>query len=176
MNGAPPLQLDFASTRRHVSAVGIALLATGISVLAVTVVEYHSVRSQRAGLELKLAAAVLRLRPRDLTASRRAPVEEASGVVRELGTPWTTLLAELEKASGEMQEKIALLSIEPDQEKHRVRITGESRDLPLTLAYVQKLQASNLLRYPMLDSHEVQTGDNERPVRFAVTAEWVESP
>jgi hypothetical protein len=44
------------------------------------------------------------------------------------------------------------------------------------LAYVQRLQTSTLLRYPMLDSHDVKTDDPQRPVRFAMTAEWRELP
>jgi len=102
--------------------------------------------------------------------------EEAGRVARELGTPWTKLLAELEAASHDSAGQIALLSVEPDHAKHNVRITGESRDLPLVLAYVQRLQTSALLRYPMLDSHDVKTDDPQRPVRFAMTAEWRELP
>jgi len=57
-----------------------------------------------------------------------------------------------------------------------VRITGESRDLPLVLAYVQRLQSSAMLRYPMLDTHDVKIDDPQRPIRFALTAEWRELP
>jgi hypothetical protein len=53
-----------------------------------------------------------------------------------------------------------------------VHITGESRDLPRVLAYLGRLQSSALLRYPMIDSHEVRTDDPQRPVRFALSAEW----
>jgi len=37
---------------------------------------------------------------------------------------------------------------------------------------VQRLQVSDALRYPMLESHEVQTRDPEKPVRFQIRAEW----
>jgi len=69
-----------------------------------------------------------------------------------------------------------LLSVEPDRVKHHVRITGESRDLPRVLAYVQRLRTSARLRYPMLESHDVKTDDPQHPVRFAMTAEWRELP
>ncbi|HEX8783204.1 MAG TPA: PilN domain-containing protein, partial [Steroidobacteraceae bacterium] len=85
------------------------------------------------------------------------------------------LLAELETASRDSAE-IALLSVEPDHAKHYLRITGESRDLPRILAYVQRLQTSSLLRYPMLESHDLKTDDPQHPVRFAMTAEWEERP
>jgi hypothetical protein len=67
---------------------------------------------------------------------------------------------------------VAVLSIEPDHSKRLVHITGESRDLPTALAYVQRLQKSTLLRYPMLDTHDLKTDDPQHPVRFALSAEW----
>ncbi|TLY91854.1 MAG: hypothetical protein E6K38_13625 [Gammaproteobacteria bacterium] len=94
----------------------------------------------------------------------------------ELGTPWTALLAELEAASRDSTGQVAVLSIEPDHAKHNVHVTAEAKDLPLALAYVERLQASRLLRYPMLDSHELKTDDPQHPVRFAMTAEWREAP
>ena len=97
-------------------------------------------------------------------------------MAQELGTQWTSLLTELEAASRDSADQVALLSVEPDHTKRYVRITGESRDLPRVLAYVQRLQTSALLRYPMLESHDVKTDDPQRPVRFAMTAEWKDLP
>jgi hypothetical protein len=102
--------------------------------------------------------------------------QNADKTVRELGTPWSQLLAELEAASSDTTGNVALLSVEPDHAKHHVRITGESRDLPRVLAYVQRLQGNALLRHPMLESHDVKTDDPQHPVRFALTAEWKEGP
>jgi len=131
------------------------------------------VEERRAPIELKLERC-LRRSQHGLVIDERGIrlIEDAGRVVRELGTPWTNLLAELEVASRDTQGQIAVLSVEPDHEKHRVHITGESRDLPLALAYVRRLQSSRALRYPMLDSHEVRADDAQRPVRFAMTAEW----
>jgi hypothetical protein len=102
--------------------------------------------------------------------------EEAAHIASQLGTPWTPLLAELESASHDSASDIALLSVEPDESKHLVRVTGESRDLSRVLAYVGRLQSSTLLRYPMLESHEVRSDDPQRPVRFALSAEWRQQP
>jgi hypothetical protein len=68
------------------------------------------------------------------------------------------------------------LSVEPDPDKRRVRIDGESKDLGAALVYLAKLQASRTLSYPMLDSHEVKGDDKDHPVRFAMTAQWREQP
>ena len=98
--------------------------------------------------------------------------QNAEKTVHELGTPWSQLLAELENASGDTSGNVALLSVEPDHAKHRVRVTAEARTLELALAYVQRLRKAPVLRYPMLDSHELRKEDKDHPVRFQVSADW----
>jgi len=173
----PLVRLDFAGPRVRTTFTGIALLAVGLVLVTAAGLEYHAMTAKRAGLELKLAAA-MRHAARDPASAARAMRmgEEAAGIARELGTPWTAMLADLEAASRDNSGKVAVLSVEPDHVKHRVRISGESRDLPGALAYVQRLQTSRSLRYPMLDSHEVVVDDKDRPVRFAMTADWREMP
>ena len=92
--------------------------------------------------------------------------------LRELVTPWSQLLAELERASSDKSGDVAVLSIEPDHGKHRVKVTAEARTLKLALAYVQRLRKSPSLHYPMLDSHEIRNEDKDRPVRFQLSADW----
>jgi hypothetical protein len=174
---APSVNLDFVSRSAPLTLVSAVLLLLGLSAAAASYLEYRQLSSRRAGLELRLEAA-LRHAQRDPAADLRDAglSAEAGRVAQELGTPWTKLLAELEAASHDSTGQIAVLSIEPDHAKHNVHITGESRDLPLALAYVQRLQSSALLSYPMLDSHDVKTDDPQHPVRFAMTAEWRELP
>lgn len=174
---APRVTLDFVGGRRRLTVAGGLLLLLGIAAMGVTCFEYRSIDARRAGLALKVQAATPR-NQRDPAQELRATAlsEESARVAQELATPWTKLLAELEAASRDSAEGIAVLSIEPDHVKHHVRITGESRDLTRILAYVQRLQSSALLHYPMLESHDLKTDDPQRPVRFAMTAEWRESP
>jgi hypothetical protein len=174
---APRIALDFAAPRVRTTVAGVAFLVFGLSAIALAGIEYHSVTATRAGLELRLAAAL-----RSSSGSRVEKLhatqlsEKSTAIARELGTPWTAVLEDLESASQETHGQIAVLSIEPDHEKHRVRINAESRDLPGALAYVVRLESSPSLRYPMLDSHEVIADDKEHPVRFALTADWRELP
>lgn len=174
---APRVCVDFVTRRRPLTLAGGVLLALGVGAVAATYLEYRSIAAHRAGLEMKLQALSQRSR-RDPAQEVRAAAlsEEAGRVAQELGTQWTSLLTELEAASRDSADQVALLSVEPDHTKRYVRITGESRDLPRVLAYVQRLQTSALLRYPMLESHDVKTDDPQHPVRFAMTAEWRELP
>src|SRR5215469_14736907 len=173
----PRVALDFVSRRSPLTLAGGVLLALGLGAAVATYFEYRSIDDRRAGLERKLQT-LTRRSQRDPAQELRATAlgEEAARVAQDLGTPWTSLLAEFEAASRDSAEQIALLSVEPDHAKHHVRVTGESRDLPRVLAYVQRLQSSALLRHPMLESHDVKTDDPQHPVRFALTAEWKEGP
>ena len=174
---APSLLLDFAAPRVRTTLTGMVLLVVGLSAVALACLEYRAVSMKRAGLEMKLADAVRRSsrNPADAMDAQRQS-EEATSITRELGTPWTSVLAELEAASHASEGKVSLLAVEPDHEKHRILIKAESKDLSLALAYLKRLQDSHSLRYPMLDSHEVVADDKDHPVRFAMTADWLESP
>ena len=177
---APPVRLDFARPRARVTLTGACLLVLGGAAIVLTFVEYRALDARRAGLELRLAQ-YMRHSQRDTQGHRLGGPDaahltaEGTRVATELGTPWTALLSELEAASRQSQGQVAILSIEPDHEKHRVHISGESRNLSLALAYVERLQTTHALRYPMLDSHEVKADDPERPVRFELTADWDET-
>jgi hypothetical protein len=102
----------------------------------------------------------------------RKRLAEGAAVEQELGVPWTRLLAELEAASRDVGGTVALLDVEPDPGKRLVRITAEVRSLDDALDYLERLQESSVLRYPMLESHEVRKGDLDRALRIRVSAEW----
>jgi hypothetical protein len=173
----PLVSLDFVAPRGRSTLTAVALLVFGLATLTAAGFEYYSLSSQRAGLELRLAASVRQSRPDPGGDARNARVNDAAaGVTAALGTPWTALLADLELASRDSEGRVAVLAIEPDHEKHRVRISGESRDLTGALSYLTRLQAASTLQYPMLDSHEVVADNKEHPVRFTLTADWRNQP
>jgi hypothetical protein len=173
MSAPPLISVDFSGRRTPLTLAGALLLIAGALATTAACVEYRRLEAARAGLELKLAAARHSTHRDPAQEGRDASLtQETARVAQELTVPWTPLLAELEAASHDSASDIALLSVEPDESKHLVRVTGESRDLPRVLAYVGRLQTSALLRYPMLENHEVRSDDPQRPVRFAVSAEW----
>jgi hypothetical protein len=173
------IQLDFAGGRRGLSLAGGLLLAVGVVAAGVVLLEYHTVAQHRAGLELKLAALAradaLAAAPVETPADARIVVS-AQQAATDLATPWTLLLSELEQASKETQGQVAVLGVEPDHAKHNVRVSAEARTLSLALAYVERLQASRSLSYPMLDRHEIRADDAQHPVRFELTGAWKDLP
>jgi hypothetical protein len=172
------IQLDFAGSRRGLSLAGGLLLALGLAAAAAVLLEYRIIGEHRAGLELRLAALTRAKTPvseRDAAADARVALSVQQAAL-DLATPWTRLLAELEQASKDTQGQVALLGVEPDHAKHNVRVSAEARTLSLALAYVQRLQTSRSLQYPMLDRHEIRTDDAQHPVRFELTGDWRDLP
>jgi len=165
------LALDFVDARRAVTLGGGVLLAVGIGAAVAAVYDYRSVAGRVAVLELRQTD----LAPPPAVAAGPATtlgLQEASAVVLELQTPWATLLQQLESAGKESRDSVALLAIEPDPAANRVRLVAEARTLAAALEYVRRLQACSTLRNPLLQSHEINTRDRERPVRFEVAADW----
>jgi len=172
------IECDFVARGAPRTPLSIGLLAGGV-VLAVTVLGvYLNFDGRRAGLELRLAA-VRRgqapvVDPADSADARLGPsIQQAA---QDLATPWTLLLAELEKTSKESADQVAVLGVEPDHGKHSVRISAEARNLPLALDYVKRLQASRSNQYPMFDRHELRADDPQHPVRFEITGQWRDQP
>lgn len=171
------MHLDFVAPRARAPYVGAALLALGVLSVAVALVSYRASFERREGLELKLAQAS-RLTHRSSANLALAALDAAVSdrAARELLVPWTKLLADLETASRKSQDEVSVLSVEPDEAKHQVHITGESKSLARAIAYVELLQSSRSLKYPMLDRHELKKDDPQHPVRFELTGEWSENP
>jgi Tfp pilus assembly protein PilN len=96
-------------------------------------------------------------------------MKRASEVVLELARPWGDLFATAESAR---TPDIALLSIESDNDKQRVRISGEAKTLDSVLEYLRVLSLRPVLADVYLQSHELQKQDPQRPVRFVLNAEW----
>jgi hypothetical protein len=170
---APRLQLDFVQRRSRGGAVGIAVATVGVLSLAAVLVQRHELTARLAGLELRNSELAERANHgRSPQSVGGLDSQNAEKTVRELGTPWSQLLAQLETASSDTENEVAVLAVEPDHAKHRVKVTAEARDLDRALSYVQRLRKAPNLRYPMLDSHELRTEDANHPVRFQVSADW----
>lgn len=174
---APAMRLDFAARRSRRDAIGIVVLAAGVLSSVAIVSSYRQTRAEAEGLQLRLDALAHAASPTGgLEDAAPRVIGEADAAVAELATPWSRLLEELEAANADSKQSVALLAIEPDREHRKVRIFAESRTLPAALAYAERLQKSTALRFPLLESHEVQTKDQYQPVRFQIAADWSVPP
>lgn len=166
-----PMLLDFVAPVHRSPLAGAALLVLGLAAVAAVGLAFERKLAERSLLDAELGATA---QPRrgPPTAESLKVAAEAAAVERELGIPWTRLLAELEAAGHDSAVKVSLLHVEPDPTKHLVRITAEVRTLPDALTYLKRLQKSAVLRYPMLESHEKRKDDPEQPLRIKLVAEW----
>jgi hypothetical protein len=132
--------------------------------------QFQAKLAERDGLRARLAATE---RPRHSVNPNTSRAAAAAGSIeKQLFVPWSLLLAELEAASQDLASTVSLLEVTPDAAKRIVHITAEVRTLPDALAYLERLQKSAVLRYPMLDSHELRKDDPEHPIRVKLSAEW----
>lgn len=165
------VRLDFVAPTGRSPRAAALLFAGGLAASIALAVSFKGALDQRAALDAKLGA----LAPAPVTPpspqALKAAADEAI-VERELSIPWTQLLADLEAASQDSAATVSVLEVQPDPAKHVVRITAEARTLPDALKYLERLQQTKVLRYPMLESHELRKDDPDHPVRVKLAAEW----
>ncbi|MES2579513.1 MAG: hypothetical protein V4552_03125 [Pseudomonadota bacterium] len=96
-------------------------------------------------------------------------VNQVNALIGVLATPWDELLATIEQSD---LPDIALLSIEPNLKKQQLLLTGEAKNLPTALRYIQQLEAQPVLNEVYLQKHSIDEADVSKPVRFIVLAKW----
>jgi len=166
-----PVRLDFVAPVHQAPLAGAPLCAIGLAATLALGLNFYQKLAERSRLDAALGAASPQRRSAPSPGSLKSAAETAA-VARELDVPWTRLLAELEAASHDKAGRVSLLNVEPDPAKRLVRITAEVRELPDALSFLQRLQKSTVLRYPMLESHERRKDDPEHPLRIKLAAEW----
>ncbi|HSD44482.1 MAG TPA: hypothetical protein VLD36_21790 [Burkholderiales bacterium] len=173
------LHLDFVRPRAPRTALGAGLLAVGVFAAVATLVEYRMLAAESVQLEARIAD-TQRMARRELPRLRQTSldpkaladeVRNANTVLAQLTIPWGALFGEIEAAG---DRSIALLSIQPDAGARALRITGEGKRFEDVLAYIGRLEARPALANVFLASHELRQGGAQRPVAFALVAQWVD--
>lgn len=167
------VRLDYQHSRSFPWA-GAALLAVALSGLLSAGAYYRELHGLAAEWETKLARSERskpKLQDRGLV-TRPAEevaleVKHANEVLRQLGLPWEKLFRAVEAAGS---KDVVLLALEPDMEKHLVKISGEARNIPSMLGYVTQLGEQDMFDSVYLLNHQVQQQSQDRPVRFALLA------
>ena len=174
----PALALDFKRTPRPWAWLGVVLLVIGAAWLiqVVNSTRVLNARIERAEAHQQSMARHSKIKPAapplDAEALQQR-IKQANAILQQLALPWDALFQTLEATR---DQDIALLSIQPDAAKQRVRIGGEAKSLTTLLAYITRLEQGRVLDHVYLTSHEVRTQDAEQPVRFSVAAHWAVQP
>lgn len=81
---------------------------------------------------------------------------------------WEALYRHIDRAT---QEDVALLTIVPNVAGKSLQISGEARNLPAVLSFVEALRRPPLTEAILL-SHQTKSEDGQRPVVFEISATW----
>ena len=165
------IDLDFGVRRRRFPLVGVLVLLLGAGAAVITTNDYRTtmIESDRIASSLSVYDSDRRsAKSQDVTVNPA----EVSVATRQLTTPWSLLMNDLEAAARDNGEDVALLEIAPDRIKGSVRISGEARTLSSALDYLSRLQDAESVSYPLLENHEIRTAERERPVNFVIVADW----
>lgn len=81
---------------------------------------------------------------------------------------WDALYRHIDQAT---REDVALLAIVPNVAGRSLQISGEARNLPAALAFVEALRQPPLAQATLL-SHKIRSEDGQRPVVFEISATW----
>lgn len=171
------LALDFKQVPRQWSALGLVVLVIGALALAYVANTERNLSGQIELAEARLDRLAKRgkikpVQPVD-SEQLQTDIRQANDILQQLSLPWDALFKAVEATR---EREIALLSIQPNVDKRVVRITGEAKSFEALLAYMSYLEGSKTLHQVYLTSHEVRSQDAEKPVRFALLANWVVRP
>ena len=170
------LSLDFRRHESSISWVGIALLVAALAGVVASADRYLELADQLAAEKASSRDAAAAARKKTGAAAPigdaqvlAAEIKHANEILIQLTLPWGDLFASAESAG---TPDVALLSIESETDKRRVKIAGEAKNLESILDYLRYLKSRPTLVDVYLQSHELQKQDTQQPVRFVVSAEW----
>jgi Tfp pilus assembly protein PilN len=160
---------------------GVALLGVVMAGLLVTSDYYFKLDDQTSLWETKLSRIKDKAAPHKATgksaelseADLALEVNNANQVLHQISAPWDAFFQAVESAGG---GKATLLTLEPDVEKHEVKIIAEAKDFSAVTEYLTQLQAQPVFSEVYLQNHHVQMQDPDKPVRFSLLATWKELP
>ncbi len=170
------VDLDYLSDKRF-NWAGMIAIAIGVAGLMSMVWYYHDLSLKINDQEMRVSKLKERgkswLVPPVVQAHDAEQIvretKQANAVILELSLPWKELFEALESSQ---TNEVAVLAIEPDAQKGKVRISAEAKKLESMLDYVASLQKIALFREVLILNHQIQDQDPEKPVRFVLQAAW----
>lgn len=176
MTQVTALRLDYQRSMKPFPVAGAILLALAIVALALTGQHYYRLTAQMSDWQASLGKfgrqAQVKPQRRDMPQMMQE-IRHANEILRQLSLPWEKLFRAVEAS---VNKEVTLLGMEPDVEKHIVRISCEAKDIAAMLDYIRRLERRQEFGSIYLQSHQVQEQDPEKPVRFSLVAAWEVAP
>ena len=155
---------------------GVFVLSIGLSLATLCWITYQSELSAYEQLTAELAqknrktvpkVTPLQVLPTAVDGSELKLLKES---VNKLTIPWELLLEQIEQSE---TKDIALLSLEPSTKKQLITLTGEGKDLPSVLAYIEQLELQPDLAEVYLQKHSIDEANPYKPVTFTIVGQWL---
>ena len=177
------LDLEFIQPRLSLLAkwswIGLVFFIIGCVSIFILMQALHKIESEITSIDIEIMRENRVVQQpnnqfrRKLTVSKSPispkQVKETQLVVNTLSMPWSELLNGIEEAG---LEDVALLSLQPDSKKQQLVLTGEAKNLPAVLAYLDRIESQTMLEKVYLQKHGVSEADKDRPVQFTIVAIW----
>ena len=169
------LDLDFRTNRRWGRWIEIALLATVMAVGTELLTVFLRTQTQVERLESRKSSSDSMKQTRaisePLTEVTIREADRINAIIDKLTVPWDKLFRALETTP---RERVALLSLTPDQRAGTALVAGEAADLGAMFSYIDRLQKQPTLASVYLLSQKFEEQDIQHPIRFTVTASWLD--
>lgn len=170
--------IDFVSGQgRHLSKTDMGLLLLALLVWAglgwfyqILLQEHEAQQVLEQQLQQKQRQARANQQPLDESPLQHTQRMAATSALEQLDIPWSALFHDLEHA---YDDKVTLISVEPDASRRDILITAEAADWSSMLNYSGQVRDSENLRNAHITGHQVNLQDPQRPVRFTILAQWV---
>lgn len=162
------LNIDFSPTRPRASARSLLLLLGAILALGSAAwgcfIEFEATQTAND----RLHAARLK-RAQERVVLTPVKTEAINRAIRQLNLPWDTLFAGIESR---LNERVSLLSLEPDASTRVLRIQGEAKSPEDMLDFIGSLDDQKFFGGATLVRHEIVESDRNKPIRFTAEALW----
>lgn len=162
------LTIDFSGRAQHISPVTVALLLAATLAATAAAYEYLAVREEYR-VQAAALAHVRRASPPAAGALSARQVEAMNKAIRQLNLPWPALFASIENV---LNERVALLALEPDAVRRILRIEGEAKSSDDMIDFVGALRNEAAFTSARLVRHEINENDRNKPYRFVLEAQW----
>jgi len=176
------LHIDFAprGVRRtlfHLTPLVAAALVLGLAACLVALAFAWQLLQQQRTRDAQMQ----RIRAHQAALARpAAPVstvviapEQAAAVnatIMKLNVPWRDLQDAVAAAT---PHTVALLALEPDEKKHLLKLSAETRSSDDMIAYIEALKEQEFFSDVLLTKHEISEQDPNKAIRFHLEATWV---
>lgn len=175
------MQIDFATGgwrstlyRMHplvllAGVLGLALLLAG-GALGVQAAKQQALREESLRAQQRKQASAVRVPERKPeTMIPEAQAVAVNAAILQLNLPWRDLQDAVAAAN---TPAVALLALDPDPRKQRLKITAEAKNSDDMVGYIEQLKQQEFFAGAALLRHETNDQDPNRPLRFQVEVQW----